>query len=334
MIDDRSSVRSFRNADLPGLLRTYRGHWSAVGVNASVNASIIERAFLSRSDFDPSHLLVAIAESKIVGWSCLRVVNSDAGEAELISLCFAGERAAEGGDRLLAAAERLAADLGAAQLRVGSIDAPGSGLYGLSPHGGGWGVPICDTPTSSLLSRRAFRVDRELVRWMVDPTTFRLPVDRDLLMLRRSTRIEHQAMLPVDPGLAAATSHLDLLRHRLIRHGDGEVLAEIDVWLSDLEVALMEGSRAMIDTRLTPAGPLGQTPAALTAVPTGCSTADRDEGHRRFLIGSVVQTLATRSIFHVEANVVADSHESNQLYAPLNFNITERGRVWVKDLLS
>ncbi len=324
-------IRPFRNDDLPALLRTYRSHWAAVGVPASVNAAIIERAFLSRPDFDRENLLVAHRDNHVLGW-CQMQLRADADAAAVVTcLCFAGENHEHHGDELLAAAEARTEFLGLDGLRVGARSVRESGLYGLSPIGGGIGIPVADTPTSSLLSRRSYRVAGERLRIVADPTIYRPPIDRDILMLRRSTRIEQQPMVPRQPHIAAATSHLDLLRYHLVNHRDGQTLGSVDVWLSDLEVALMEGSRALLDLEVVDAHPIQTQRGTTPPPPTLPAIEPTAEVQSRFLIASAVQSLAARSIFHVEATVAVDSPAA-ALHQSSGLTPADRGRVWFKNL--
>src|SRR6056297_138885 len=305
---EMTEIRSFCNADLPGLLDVWIRHWSAVGHPPAVSVPMIEQSVLSRTFFDASTLKVAYGENgQVEAWAHFlpdrdqaadEQVNSLDGDgrenqdrtAILAAICFDTAGGLAACDRLLSEVESAARDAGFTRLEIGPLRDKVCGYAGLSPIGHGIGVPNYDARTTSLLSRRGYEPRETVISYCVTTNTYRPPVGRESLQLRRSTRIECFDIYPRTARQASAMAHLNLERHQLIEHRTGTVLAEIGLWTSDPEAQVMDCAKAILDL----CSPIRSSEDKAT---------ETDLAAEAYLIGSVMQGLPNRRIFEVETSV-------------------------------
>ena len=306
-----TAIRSFQNRDLPSLADVWIRHWSAVGPSPPVSVTTIEQAILSRVNFRADRLLVATHQDAVVAWCHYQPDPHQSETAVICSICFNPAEGISACDPLLREAEmRIQAD-GFRHVRVGTVRDDVFGYAGLAPIGHGIGVSATDARTSSLLSRNGYGTVNAIARLVVATSPYRPPVNRELLQLRRTTRIEQHAIIPDDLSTASATSHLDIERHVLIDHRSRNTLATVDWWLSDPEAQVMSCAEAILS--LGEISQRGELQSAET-----------------FLIASAIQTLAHRRVFTVETAVDQSRPELIEQLNNLHFDVTEQGHLWSK----
>lgn len=351
-----ANIRPFRNSDLPGLFDVWMRHWETAGQIPPVSVSILERAVLSRTFFDPASLLVAEADGEVVAWchqfsddwqspppellesdspaAIAEVPEVDAVPTSLVAaICFAGEAGLAMCDSLLIETMQRAADAGVKRICVGPVRDARNGYGGLPPIGHGLGVPVTDARVASLLSRHGFHVARSLLRLIVNTSTYRPPVNREFLQLRRSTRIDRLPMLPLNHRTAVAMSHFDMERNVLVDHQTNEQLAAMDLWVGDPEGQVMDGARSILSLRLMHPVELNGFPAPQPKKGFVTSMAERElSTHEQFLVSSIVQSLSNRQIFTVETTIDSNAVKLKGQFATLKFTEDEQGRQWEKDL--
>ena len=320
-----ANIRSFRNGDLPALARIWVQHWAAVDQSPPVSAAIIEQALLSRTFFDFASLTVAVHDGlggtneevtepseSIQAWSHYAADGLDATTAVVNAICFSPD-GLHSCDQLLDATEKRISEQGFRRIVVGSQRNEHSGYVGLPPLGHGIGVSATDSRSSSLLSRHSYVSGQPATRLVATTNPYRMPVSREGLQLRRTTRLEKEVRFPEDARLASAMAHLDIEQHNLVNHRTGELLASMAIWLSDPEAQVMDCSEAILD--------LGGIHDRSEATPA-----------EFFLIGSIMQSLANRRVFRAETSVDSDKSLLIDQLTKLNFQSLEQGQCWVKEL--
>ncbi|MCC9658583.1 GNAT family N-acetyltransferase [Rhodopirellula halodulae] len=351
-----ATIRPFRNSDLPGLFDVWMRHWESTGQVPPVSVSILERAVLSRTFFRPDSLLVAEHGGDVVGWchqfsddwqspspemlgpdskhDLESVPEVDAVPTSLVAaICFAGEAGLAMCDALLTETMKQAADAGVKRMCVGPVRDARNGYGGLPPIGHGLGIPVTDARVASLLSRHGFHVARSLVRMVVNTSTYRPPMNREFLKLRRSTRIDRLPLLPLNNRTAVAMSHFDMERNVLMDHQSNGELAAIDLWVGDPEGHVMDGARSILSLRLMHPVELNGFPAPQPKKGFVTSMAERElSTHEQFLVASIIQSLANRQIFTVETAIDANAVKLKDQFLYLNFQEHEQGRQWERDL--
>lgn len=337
-------IRPFQNSDLPGVFEVWMRHWQAAKQTPPVSVSILERAILSRQFFDPSTLMVGLADDQVIAWghsfvgqtddssleAASTVTESTTGKsATIAAFCMADEPGLAICDQLLLAIEAQLRESGVTEIRVGSVRDEHNGYVGLAPIGHGIGIPVSDARTGSMLSRHGYHVDRSIDRLVVSTSTYRPPVNRAFLQFRRSTRLDHLPVLPVGERRAAAMSHFDVERHILMDHRQQEPMAVCGLWLGDPEVQVMESSRAILSLELLPATDFQGRPVELGA---DAQPTEELSNEQQFLIASIVQSLSNRQIFTVEIAVDQGSNKLVEQLKQLKFECAEQGRQWLKQL--
>ena len=196
---------------------------------------------------------------------------------------------------------------------VGPLRDEVTGYLGLAPLGHGIGVSANDVRTSSLLSRHGYTSGKSVARLCANTNPYRMPINREWIQLKRSTRIETEHWIPADARHASAMAHVDIEHHALVDHRSNETLATLAIWLSDPDAQVMDCARAIID--LNDIHDRGQLTSS-----------------ESFLIGSVIQSLANRRIFTVETAVDQDCGELIKQLNVLNFAGCEMGQRWQRTL--
>ena len=311
-----AQIRFFQNSDLPELARVWIEHWSAVGQAPPVSTAIVEQALLSRTFFDPRTLLVAAADAEpsktIYGWSHYFVNEDDRKNALLSAICFSPE-GLDCCDQLLGETESRAKSEGIERFIVGCRRNIDSGYVGFPPLGHGIGVASNDTRVSSLLSRHGYVLGDSIARLVATTNPFRMPVSREALKLRRSTRLEVETLIPTDPHRASAMSHMDIQRHWLTNHLTGDRLASLELWLSDPEAQVMDCSQAILHL-------------------DGIHERGEATTEELYLIGAVVQSLANQRIFSAETAIDSEKPRLLEQLTELGFRSVEQGHAWTKSL--
>ncbi len=304
----------------------------------------IEQAILARTFFDPANLLVALSDGQVRAWCHVAVdrypdehanelshaavgedivgqdavsqdsVGDDEPMARMLAFCFSPDGGLEVCAPLLAAAEARVKELGCNSLRVGLVRDGYDGYVGLPPIGHGIGVPEADTRTTSLLSEMGYTPSEPISRMVVSTSPYRPPVNREALQLRRTTRGVRDPRIPTVPRLASALSHFDIERHKIVDHRTSEVLAQLELWCSDVEAQVMNCSNAILDLSLL-------------------EEENQLKAAESFLIGSLIQTLADRRIYFVETAINSDRTELIRQLESLQFENMEKGHQWQKKLV-
>ena len=343
-------IRPFQNSDLPGVFEVWMRHWRAAKQTPPVSVSILERAIMSRQFFDPQTLLVGLADGQVIAWahwfadpprhsapsdgSGQEPPVRDGGDddvhgATIAAFCLADEPGLAICDQLLLEVEADLKRRGMRQVRVGTVRDERNGYAGLAPIGHGIGIPVSDARTNSMLSRHGYHVDRNLDRMVAHTSTYRPPVNRSFLQFRRSTRLDHLAVLPHGQRTSAAMSHFDIERHILMDHRQQEPLAVCGLWMGDPEVQVMESSRAILSLHLVDATDFHGCPMG---VDPGPENPRELSDEKLFLITSMVQSLSNRQIFTVETSVDRGETTLIEQLKQLKFESIEPGRQWYKEL--
>jgi hypothetical protein len=313
MTKSAEEIRPFRNSDLPGIAEVWLEHWSAAGEIPAVSVAMIEQAIFSRVFFQSKDLLVAQRAGKLVAWSHL-LPPDETGLAIIPAVCFSPSGLPIC-DALLNEVESRARCQGTTRLEVGPLRDNYCGYAGLAPVGHGIGVSTADARTSSLLSRQGFCTGQSIERLMVSTSTYRPPVSRDWMQLRRTTKIDQVSRMPTDLRYASALSHFDIETFSLVDHRSAEILASVDVWMSDPEARVMSVEEAILDI-----GAIHERGELSVA-----------EG---FLISSLVQMMAIRRVFTIQTAIDSERTQLITQFTEVGLKSCERGYRWTKTLVA
>jgi hypothetical protein len=218
-----------------------------------------------------------------------------------------GRAAAE---ELLAAAETRIAESGFTRIQAGLVRDEAQGYAGLEPIGHGIGIPVHDSRTTSLLQQAGFAPRCSVVRMTASVDGYRPPISRETLQLRRTSQVQVDRFIPRDSRQASGLSHFDVETHRLVDRG-GQELARVKLWLSDPEAEVMSPSMVILDI-------------------AAAHEQGRLEPAERYLVGTVIQSLAQRRIQTVETAVDKDKTELLSQLRTLVFKEADEGVCWEK----
>ena len=148
---------------------------------------------------------------------------------------------------------------------------------------------------------------------MVSTAAYRPPVSRDALQFRRGTQVKQQRITAENTRRASALAHLDIERDTLFDQRTFQEMTSIETWFSDPEAQVMRSDAAILD--LSPVD-------------------DKQElsPHQKYLIGSVIQSLAHRRISTLETAVDADRSVLIDQLSKLHFESIQHGSCWRKEL--
>jgi len=309
-------VRSFKNADLPSLADIWCIHHSIYRRPPAVNLSVFEQAVASRLFFEPSRLLVATVGKEVMAWA--QWFPGDNRSAALAALCFRTDPLATNAvHELLGHVETDAFASGMTAITVGVHSHSNWGYQGLEPIGHGFGVDVADDRTNTLLEALGYQETKRIDHWEVGTAGYRPPVNRDLLMLRRSTRIRCDKVPSPTPDFASAMVHLDIERHLLADARTSAPLASIDLWTSDPAALVMPVNHAIL---------------AALSLPNPPTVEPYNDIPLRYLIATVVSELAERRIRTLQRSVETDNIAEASILIASSFSRTSVGRLLSKNL--
>ncbi|MEZ6087638.1 MAG: hypothetical protein R3C05_06355 [Pirellulaceae bacterium] len=202
---------------------------------------------------------------------------------------------------LMQASIDLSAGAGIREFEVGTVLGDLSGLVGLEPYSGVVGMLDSDRLVIDMLVTRGFERRSVMVAMEMNLGTFRAPVDRDLMLLRRMANLSEEPMhIPTDWRAACAHSHFDITQFTLTNRV-GQELATAVYYLSDQDATVMDrGLLYLADFNSAVAHPLAEdlTPEIRYAVAGSLPVLSQRRFHTvRAIIDSSKPSAAARIAF-------------------------------------
>lgn len=310
-------IRRFLNSDLPALVRLWNAHYQTQGFefHGQVSAAVFEQAVLNRIFFHPTALLVATdgADGEAVGFAHWLENPIDPSVANIVALCVspAADGCAVSGE-LLAACEAAAAAAGKSRCFGGAGRTDLTGYAGLPPLGPGEGVLDQDRRAVGWYMQAGFSPHQRMIRYRAGLENFRPPIDRSLMMFRRSTVMGNELVIPEGWRRAAALSHVDVDRFTA-KTRRGETVAWAEILIGDPEVNVLPVGTAILDRW------------------ESNSSYDPQDA-TRFVISTALKELAGRGVRHIES-VADDQHPDRaRLLRSLSFQPSGEGTIFAKQL--
>ena len=238
-----AAIRRFLNRDTFRLAAVWQEHWQMAGIATSTTASQLEQAILDKPFFSYEDLYVVDRDGTGIAFAQLQIDPSEDPpiRARIATICVG-----QCDDRLGIARQLIEAVLesckqrGIKTLEAGTILGDLSGLVGLEPYAGVIGLLDEDQFIVDLFRGFDFQTERSLSALELNLDTFRMPVDRDLLMLRRTANLEERpGSIPKDWRAACAHSHFDISKF-LVLNRAGTIIATATYYLSDPDALVMD----------------------------------------------------------------------------------------------
>jgi hypothetical protein len=181
---------------------------------------------------------------------------------------------------------------------------------------------VADDRTNTLLEAAGYHELKRIDRWEVGTMAYRLPVNRDLLLLQRSTRVQRIATPALEPTVAAMLIQFEREWYSVVDMRRGIPLGSIEVWTSDPEAMVMPSNEAILASWSLP--PSSPTETSLKA--------PGDDTAIRHLIASVIPELTQRRITSLHRCVLTDDTLHAATLIAAGFSRTSVGRLLTKKI--
>ena len=313
------SYRTFRNCDPPALAEIWRDRDRERGRMQPMSAALLEQYVLAKPYFDREGLILACDDHHPVGF-----VHSAFGPTEDESgLCYQRGvtcmlmvrheyRRLGIGSELLRLAENYLRSRGAEVLYAGAIRPLNPfylGLYGGSELPG---VLDSDVEAQRLYQAAGYReIDRTIV-FQRDLKTYRPPIDRRQLLIRRRTQVEAIHDPPTVSWWEACTmGAFDRTRFELRSRSDGRCLASATFWhMEPLSASWGVHAVGLIDLEV--------------------DAQHRREGLATFLLSECFRRLTEEGVMRVEVQTMQRNTAARALYERLGFHEVDQAAVYRK----
>ena len=295
-----AEVRTYKNADIPEIVRVWNSHHELSGLAYPVATTTFYEAVIDRQNFNSNNMIVISEADHIAGFShAVRLPN---GELRLVGAWC------EPGDDALANSSAMIAHWVDRGLQVAGLTiAEHEGYVGLTQYSGLVGIADADSRQTSWLRNHGFQPKERHASIQVSIPTFRPPVDRRIMQLRRTCGIQEVDFTPgTDSSWESGWGYLDPLVLQL-RERAGKALAQIVAWNTGFGEVFPYSDVLLTDLLLYP-GAADGSDLLLVA------EALRELGSRRFLTARTV---------------VDDAHPAHTTFwQSLGFRIIASGAVY------
>ncbi len=312
--------RPFLNTDPPLLAAIWQGCASHRGLAQPMTAVMFEQLVLSKPYFDREGLILALDDERPIGFihagfGPSEDENSMSTELGVIVMLLAVPHPEQEAitARLLELAEEYLRQRGAKVIYGGGIHPLTPFYWGL--YGGSElpGVLDSDAPTQATLRAANYReIDRTLI-FHRELAGYRPPVDRQHMLIRRTTEVEMVSDPPHRSWWDACTMEpCDRTLFQLRPREGGEPLAWVTFWNVE-PFAAPWGVRA-----------------------SGLINLEVAAGHRRkglamYLVGEAMRQLQEQSFALVEVQTMHHNSAALALYGKLGFHQVDSGTVYRKE---
>jgi GNAT superfamily N-acetyltransferase len=312
---------AFLNTDAPALVKLWNSQASRRALTQPMTLILLEECVFGKPYFDRHGFLVAKDDDRLVGFAHagfaagaggLRL-NTEAGAVNLVLVAEHPQREAIARG-LLEAGESYLIDRGARTLWAGCAQ-PAHGFY-LGLYGGCESPGVLESDADSLaLFRNAGYVEvgqhAVLQRRLA---SFRPPVDRKQVQIRRQYHVESEANPPsASPWEAWTMEPFDRVRYRLFKRGAGEACGSV-------MTRCREGLSGNLDANVMGLEAL-QVPSE-----------QRGQGLGAFLLAEALRCAQGNGVALAEVQVAQDNPTALALFKKLGFQQVDRGWVLRKSL--
>ncbi len=312
------ALRSFRNTDFSEIVRVWNSHHRALGPHCQIEGVQLELSCLSKPYFDETDCCVATVGNRIVGFAQLgyqpsdQMLDLDPAGANIAAICVEDEPESpasglrdEVAQLLINGLKNAARKRGAAQISF-RASFPSVGLFlGLGPGGSMIGVTNAEAPLLEWLTGAGFNVVEELSLWHLDLASFRPPVDREQMLIRRKAQVNRDVDEPLLPWWQACVlGHTDPCSLQLSLRAERRIVGEVLFWTVAPEL------------KTSPETCLWLWPPRVES---------EGAAHLLFLIAESLREFSKERLDTAVAVSSAHQTQLNDIYRRLGFNCVESG---------
>ncbi len=248
-------IRSFLNTDTPSLAKIWAEHHAASGSASRCSVNLWDQCILSKVYFRPENLVLALdANDQAVGVIHFGSGMSDdggsqAGPTGMIHLLCIAPHADEDSIAAALIEHAVTAIRSTGLNRCLAIGAPDTSLFylGIADGDNLMGVLASDTRALSWLQAAGFKPSVPTESWELALNTFRPPMDRMQISIRRSCSIG-RILEESHPSwwISTVLGHCDQSRFTLITHGLPRVEMEAHFWYPDASMRGIDSGAARL----------------------------------------------------------------------------------------
>lgn len=312
--------RTFRNSDPPHLVDVWRSQPPERALAQPASVDLFDELLFAKQYFDPQGITLAFDGELPVGFAHAAFGSNESGNGvdrtlgvtHLVMVRPHYQRRGIGRE-LLARSEAYLAGRGAAVLYAGGVGQLNGfyvGLYGGSELPG---VLDSSPGAQQLFQTNGYReIDRTIV-FQRDTTTFRPPIDRRLMAVRRNTNFRVEFDPPTANWWQASTyGCFTLVRYTLDLKQPAvpEAAVALAWFMEPFSTAWGVHAAGFVDVQVRP------------------------EFHRQglamFLIGEAMQHLRQEGISLIEVQTMSANSSAQGLYRKLGFHAIDQGAVYRK----
>jgi len=315
------TIRSFLNTDTPHLSKLWLDHHKAFHSNSTCSVGVWDQCVLCKPFFDRDGLALAIDDrQQPVGFvhfgfaghsNGSRVSDSD---AIIHKICIAPHPQEDEIAKVLLthAWESLSVQGATHCTALGSIDR--SAFYlGIGEGDNLMGVVAHDVRTQRWLSQSGFHAIRPTECWQLDLSSFRPPMDRTQIGIRRTCTVGR--LLDEDSHvwwISSVLGHCEQVRFNLVLRSPPKVENELMFWFPDPTVSGLDSSVVRL---------------WLPSVPQG------EDARERFiyLMAESFRQLQQERKLSVQTYATADQQVTVTLLQRLGFRSIEHGLIFARD---
>lgn len=319
-VSDVWTIRSFRNTDTPVLAELWHDHHAAFHSKSQCSISVWDQCVLSKPFFKIGGLVLAINDRGVaVGFIHFGFTSNLDGSQESESaaiihkICIAQDEDEDAiAKHLIEHAIKSMRDQGAVSFTaLGSTEMNGFYL-GVGEGDNLMGVIAKDIRTQRWLAQAGFFPTRPTECWELDLSSFRPPMDRTQISIRRTCTVGR--LLDEDTHewwLSSVLGHCEQIRFNLVLRSPPRVESEIMFWFPDPTILGVDSSVVRLWLPIVP---------------------EADEAKERFvyLMAESLRQLQQERRRMVRTFASADHQRSITMLQRLGFRSVEHGLVFAK----
>ena len=315
------TIRSFLNTDTPFLAKLWRDHHSAFLSNSECSISVWDQCILSKPFFRIEELVLAIQDNVPVGFIHFGFASNEDGSGESVRAAILHKLCVAQSPDENAIARSLIEYAMASLIQKGAKECTALGsteknafYLGVAEGDNLMGVVAKDIRVQRWLSEEGFIPIRPTECWELDLSSFRPPMDRTQISIRRTCTVGR--LLDEDTRewwLSSVLGHCEQIRFNLVLRTPPKVESEILFWFPDPTISGVDSSVVRL---------------WLPNVP------ETEEARERFvyLMAESLRQLQQERRRAVRTFASADQQRSITLLQRLGFRSAEHGLVFAKTL--
>ncbi len=317
------TIRSFRNTDTPALVKLWHDHHTAFHSKSECSISVWDQCILSKPFFKSNGLVLAVDHrNQAIGFIHFGFASNSDGSDESDSQAIIHKVCVtENDDEDSIANDLIAHALSTMQQQhatnftaLGSTELNAFYL-GVGEGDNLMGVVAKDFRTQRWLVQAGFAPSRPTECWELDLSSFRPPMDRTQISIRRTCTVGR--LLDEDTHewwLSSVLGHCEQIRFNLVLRNPPKVESEIMFWFPDPTILGVDSSVVRLWLPIVP---------------------DAEDARERFvyLIAESLRQLQQERRRMVRTFASADQQQSVTMLQRLGFRSTEHGLVYAKSTM-